>query len=165
MGGGTRNLVTVTKYSRDEALEKLSRFNAEVYSANWADYLYLVYNVPFWEAEYEHLQVAIQPYIHEAEVGAKYRQTQELLDVMYKCEDVRDHINELCEVSVRATGFMGTGYNPHAKCENMQENAELCSAAYDKLLEEHPDFKPKIEQTVGHGLATLRHKHKFKWST
>ena len=25
-----------------------------------------------------------------------------------------------------------------------------------RMLEKHPDFKPKIEQTVGHGLAILR---------
>merc|ERR1712146_66817 len=33
-------------------------------------------------------------------------------DVLYQCEDVRDHLNELAEVRTRAAGFMGTGYNP-----------------------------------------------------
>merc|ERR1712232_392008 len=115
-------------------------------SANWADYLYLVYNGPFWEAEYD-----------------KFRDVQEMMDVLYKCEDVRDHLNELCELCTRASGFMGTGYAAEEKVDNLDAHAVHCGQAYDALLKEHPKFKPKIEQTVGHGLAILRGKHKFRW--
>ena len=31
---------------------------------------------------------------------------------------------------------------------------------YEKLKKVYPNFKPKVEQTVGHGLAILRMKHK-----
>jgi len=162
---GPRSFSSVAKYTRSEAVEKLDRFHGEVLGANWADYLYLVYNVPFWEAEYESLTLAIQPYLHEAEVGEKFKTTQEMMDVLYKCEDVRDHVNELCELATRASGFMGTGWQAMEKVENVDEVSKHCMEAYDSLLTTHPAFKPKIEQTVGHGLAILRSKHKFRWST
>jgi len=160
-----RPYVSVLKHTRDDVLDKLEGFHAEVYSANWADYLYLVYNVPFWEAEMEKLTSCVQPYLHEAAVGAKFAEVQEMMDVLYACEDVRDHINELGELATRASGFMGTGWAAEPKVENMEENAQACASEYQKLLEKHPSFKPKIEQTVGHGLAILRSKHKFTWST
>eukprot|EP00928_Gymnodinium_smaydae_P068896 TRINITY_DN521_c0_g2_i1.p1 TRINITY_DN521_c0_g2~~TRINITY_DN521_c0_g2_i1.p1 ORF type:complete len:228 (+),score=68.09 TRINITY_DN521_c0_g2_i1:91-684(+) len=160
-----RTYVTTTKYTRDDVLEKLNAYHSEVLGANWGDYLYLVYNVPFWEAELEKLTTLVQPYLHEAEVGAKFNEVQELMDVLYKCEDVRDHLNELAELCTRASGFMGTGYAAEEKVDNMDDHAKLCGEAYDSLLKEHPAFKPKIEQTVGHGLAILRQKYKFKWGT
>merc|ERR1719382_2163952 len=160
-----RSYVTVVKYDRDDVLEKLQAFHAEVYSTNWADYLNLVYNGPFWEAELEKLTTIVQPYLHEPAVGAKFAEVQELMDVLYQCEDVRDHLNELAELATRASGLMGTGYNAGEKVENMDENAKKCGEAYDKILAAHPNFKPKIEQTIGHGLAVLRQKHKFKFGS
>merc|ERR1712194_269975 len=50
-----RSYITAVRFERDDVLEKLNEFHAEVYSTNWADYLALVYNVPFWEAELEKL--------------------------------------------------------------------------------------------------------------
>merc|ERR1711865_1009100 len=130
--------------SREEVLEKLDNYHGEVLSANWADYLYLVYNGPFWEAELEKLNTLVQPYLHEAEVGKKFSQVQEM--------------------KTRASGFMGTGFSPAPVIENMDEHAKLCGEAYSNLLDKHPTFKPKIEQTVGHGLAILRSKHKFRFA-
>ncbi|CAE8687813.1 unnamed protein product [Polarella glacialis] len=134
-------------------------------SANWADYLHLVYNVPFWEAELEKLTSIVQPYLHETAVGSKFSEVQEMMDVLYQCEDVRDHINELAELATRASGFMGTGFAAEEKVENMDDHAQLVAATYDKILAKHPSFKPKIEMTVGHGLAVLRQKHKFKFGS
>merc|ERR1719382_1598976 len=160
-----RSYVTTAKYTRDEVMAKLDEFHSEVFSANWADYLYLVYNVPFWEAELDKLTTIVQPYLHEPAVGAKFAEVQELMDVLYQCEDVRDHLNELAELATRASGLMGTGYNAGEKVENMDENAQKCGEAYEKILAAHPNFKPKIEQTIGHGLAVLRQKHKFKFGS
>eukprot|EP00747_Dinoflagellata_sp_TGD_P110895 gnl/TRDRNA2_/TRDRNA2_171086_c0_seq4.p1 gnl/TRDRNA2_/TRDRNA2_171086_c0~~gnl/TRDRNA2_/TRDRNA2_171086_c0_seq4.p1 ORF type:complete len:208 (-),score=47.12 gnl/TRDRNA2_/TRDRNA2_171086_c0_seq4:258-881(-) len=160
-----RTYVTVQKYSREEMIERLNAYHSEVLSTNWGDYLQLVYNVPFWEAEYEKLSAQIQPYLHEPEVSAMYAETQEMMNVLYQCEDVRDWLNELAELATRSSGFMGTGWMAAQKVDNMAEHAKLCADAYDSLLEKHPKFKPKIEQTVGHGLAILRSKHKFTWST
>ena len=108
----SRPYVTVQKYTRDEVLTKLDEYHATVMSTNWADYLNLVYSGPFWEAELEKLTAAVQPYLHEPAVGAKFGAVQEMMDVLYQCEDVRDHLNELAELVTRASGFMGTGYAP-----------------------------------------------------
>ena len=165
MATSVRPYISVAKYSRDDAVAGLDALYAEVLSANWADYLYLVFNVPFWELEYEKVQTHVQPYLHEGEVGDKFHKLQELMDVLYQCEDVRDHINELCEISTRSSGIMGTGFLAGKPVDNMDENAKACAAAYDTLLTKHPAFKPKIEQTAGHGLAVLRAKHKFRFSS
>merc|ERR1712083_407287 len=95
----------------------------------------------------------------------KFRHTQEMMDVLYQCEDVRDHLNELAEMATRASGFMGTGWQAIEKIENIDDHTALCSKAYEELLKNHPAFKPKIEQTVGHGLAVLRQKHKFHFGS
>eukprot|EP00929_Paragymnodinium_shiwhaense_P019664 TRINITY_DN1332_c0_g4_i1.p2 TRINITY_DN1332_c0_g4~~TRINITY_DN1332_c0_g4_i1.p2 ORF type:complete len:239 (+),score=67.96 TRINITY_DN1332_c0_g4_i1:79-717(+) len=160
-----RSYVTADRFTRDEVMEKMDAFHNEVISANWGDYLYLVYNVPFWEAEYEKLLHIAGPYAHEAEFGKKFTFIQEMMDVLYQVEDVRDHLNELGEMATRASGFMGTGWQAEEKIENMDEHAKACIESYDKLLAKYPDFKPKIEQTIGHGLAILRQKHKFNWGT
>ena len=57
------------RHKHKEVLEKLDRFHAEVLSANWADYLYLVYNGPFWEVE----QIYIGPQAHPS--GLQSRKT------------------------------------------------------------------------------------------
>mmetsp|Transcript_82254 Transcript_82254/g.233215 ORF Transcript_82254/g.233215 Transcript_82254/m.233215 type:complete len:212 (-) Transcript_82254:30-665(-) len=163
VAGTHRPYVTAVRQSRDEVLDRLSSFHAEVISANWADYLHLVYNVPFWEAELDKLTTHVQPYLHEPAVGDKFAELQQAFDVLYSCEDVRDHINELLEVATRASGFMGTGYGAGEKVDNIDEHVTAITAAYTKLLADHPAFKPKIEQTVGHGIAILRTKYKFLW--
>jgi hypothetical protein len=149
----------------DAALQRLEAFHSEVISTNWADYLTLVYTGPFWEAEMTRIMAIAQPHLGNKEVAAKMSQIQETMDVLYKCEDIRDHINELMELATRASGLMGTGYAAGEKVENMEEHAQHCAQAYDALLKAHPEYKPKIEQTVGHGLALLRQKHKFNFSS
>ena len=61
------------KYSRDDVLSTLDEYHATVMSTNWADYLILVYSVPFWEAELEKLTSVVQPYLHEPDVGKKFK--------------------------------------------------------------------------------------------
>eukprot|EP00434_Breviolum_minutum_P042779 symbB.v1.2.038091.t1/scaffold5818.1/size45607/2 len=118
-----RSYITVQKYTRDDVVSLLDEYHATVMSTNWADYLNLVYSVPFWEAEFEKLTSVVQPYLHEPEVGGKFKQVQEMMDVFYQCEDVRDHLNELAELATRASGFMGTGFAAEEKVENMDEHA------------------------------------------
>merc|ERR1719330_109712 len=113
--GAARPYVTTAKYTRDDVLQKLDEYHATVLSTNWADYLNLVYSGPFWEAELEKLTSMVQPYLHEPAVGAKFLEVQEMMDVLYQCEDVRDHLNELAELATRASGFMGTGWAPGEK--------------------------------------------------
>jgi len=161
-----RTFATANTFTRDEVAEQMHEFHAEVFSANWGDYLYLVYNQPFWDTRFEKLEAMAQPYLHEKEgVGKQWTEVQEMMDCLSQCEDVRDHLNELAELVTRASGFMGTGIGAEEKVENMDENAQACAKAYEEILVNHAAFKPKIEQSIGHGLAILRQKHKFKWGT
>merc|ERR1712183_600382 len=104
------------------------------------------------EAELDKLTTIVQPYLYEPNVSAKFGEVQEMMDVLYQCEDVRDHLNELAEMATRASGFMGTGFQAIEKIDNISDHTDLCAAKYQELLTNHPAFKPKIEQTVGHGL-------------
>jgi len=147
-----------------EMLERMQALEDTVWCTNWGDYLVLVYDVPFWEAEFTAIQALVDGGSN-AEITAKRQAIERLMDCFYACEDVRDHINELLELCTRASGLMGTGYSAGEKVENLDEHATLCGEQYEKLLKTYPEFKPKIEQTVGHGLALLRQKHKFKFSS
>merc|ERR1712094_10350 len=95
----------------------------------------------------------VQPYLHEADVGAKFAQVQEMMDVLYQCEDVRDHLNELAEMKTRASGFMGTGFNPAPQIENMDEHAKLCGEAYKYCWRSTP---PSSQRSSKHLDTALR---------
>merc|ERR1712194_429173 len=122
-----------------------------------------VHNVPFLEAELESIQKNAAPFgPSDPEVGPKMEYILTATDAMYACEDVRDHVNELLELMTRKTGILGMGINAGEDIANKDEQAQLVSDRYMELLKEYPDLKPKVEQSVGHGLAILRMKHKFK---
>jgi len=160
-----RTYVSVAQYEREEVAEKVTKLRDTVLGTNWADYLNLVQNVPFWEAECEKITTAATPYVADPDLGAKIDEIYRTFDCMYACEDVRDHINELLELSTRASGIMGIGINAAEKVDNIEEQVELVVKEYEDLLERYPEFKPKVEQTVGHGLALFRQKTKFRFSS
>lgn len=158
-----RTYVTTTVYTRDEVALKVSNLRASIQGANWADYLVLVQNVPFWEAELEKVTTAATPFLADPDMGKDMDEIYRTLDVLYATEDVRDHLNELMEVGTRSSGMMGVGLAAGEKVENMDEVVEGIIGEYEDLLKRYPDFKPKIEMTVGHGLALLRQKNKFRF--
>ena len=134
-----------------------------VQAANWGDCVSLVLNVPFWDAELENVDHMVEAYHQDPEIGKKIRETHRLLDCLAISEDIRDHINELIEISTRTSGIMGTGYLGGEGLEDVDTHLNHCVTAYENLLEKFPEFKPKIEQSVGHGLAILRSKYKFDY--
>jgi hypothetical protein len=154
---------SVLSYPRDKVLDRLESLQDAVQAANWSDSVNLVLNVPFWDAELENVDHMVEPYHQDPEIGGKVRETHRLFDCLFASEDVRDHINELIEVSTRTSGIMGTGYLGTEKLENVDEQLNHCVKAYEGLLEKYPEFKPKIEQSVGHGMAILRSKYKFDY--
>lgn len=151
-----------TVASKEAAMAKIQGYHDELLGCNWGDYLELVHNVPFLEAELESLEKAVEPFKGDAEVKAKLDYVLMATDAMYACEDVRDHANELLELMTRKTGILGMGINAGEDIENKDEQAKMLCDRYEALLKEYPEMKPKIEQSVGHGLAILRMKHKFK---
>jgi len=165
-GVATRGYLAVPVYmTRDQVNESLDRFQGTVVGAPWGDYWVLVQDMPFWESEWEKLQLHSEAWKGDDEVGKKLVSCQDMMDCLYVCEDVRDHINELLELSTRSTGLMGSGAFAGDKVENIEEHAELCGNTYDETLKKFPAYKSKIDQSMGHGLALLRQKYKFNWST
>lgn len=160
-----RTYISVAQYEREEVAERVTKLRDIVLGTNWADYLNLVQNVPFWEAEIEKVATAAAPYVADPDLGAKIEEIYRTMDCMYACEDVRDHINELMEIQTRASGIMGIGINAGEKIDNVEEQVDSLVAEYEELLKTYPEFKPKVEQTVGHGLALFRQKNKFRFSS
>merc|ERR1719424_920670 len=124
----------------DELLGRMNGLEDTVWCTNWADYLVLVYDVPFWEAELTAIQALVDGGSN-AEITGKRQAIERMMDCFYACEDVRDHMNELMELCTRASGLMGTGYSAGEKVENLDEHASLCAAQYEKLLQTYPEFK------------------------
>ncbi len=153
----------IPRYTRDEVVERLHNLHDAVRASNWGDSVNLVLNVPFWDAELENVDHMVEPYHQDDEIGTKVRETHRLFDCLFASEDVRDHINEILEISSRTSGIMGTGYLGSEKLENVEEQLDHCVKAYEGLLDKYPEFKPKIEQSVGHGMAILRSKYKFDY--
>jgi hypothetical protein len=156
-------MLSKNSYSRDEVTERLANLHNAVQASNWGDSVNLVLNVPFWDAELENVDHMVEAYHQDPEIGKRVRETHRLFDCLFAAEDIRDHINELIEVSTRTSGIMGTGYMGTDKLENVDEQMKHCVKAYEGLLEKYPEFKPKVEQSVGHGIAILRSKHKFDY--
>ena len=144
-------------------MDRLENLNNAVHAANWGDCVSLVLNVPFWDAELENVDHMVEAYHQDEKIGFRMRETHRLFDCLFIAEDIRDHINELIEVSTRTSGIMGTGYMGGDSLENVDEQLNHCINAYESLLAKYPEFKPKIEQSVGHGMAILRSKYKFDY--
>lgn len=160
-----RTYLSVSSSSREEVDQQLQRYHDELLGTNWGDYLELVHNVPFWESELEKLLKAANPYLNDPDMGPRMDYVLQATDCLYACEDVRDHINELLELKTRSNGLMNMGIGAEPDVANLDAQLQLAAAEYDSLLERYPEMKPKIEQCVGHGLAIVRMKHKFSWSS
>lgn len=149
--------------TREGAKGQLDRYHDELLGLNWGDYLELMLNVPFLEAELDSLNSNMNAYVGDADLKEKYEYVLRATDCMYACEDVRDHINELFEVMTRSGGILNIGLMASEKIDNLEENVVKLAEEYDVLLKTYPEFKPKIEQSVGHGLAVMRQKYKFSF--
>ena len=154
---------SICRYDREQVVDRLNNLHNAVQASNWGDSVNLVLNVPFWDAELENVDHMAEPYHQDPEIGDKLRDTHRLFDCMFISEDIRDHINELIEISTRTSGIMGTGYLGGEKLENVDDHLNHCLKNYEDLLAKYPEFKPKIEQSVGHGMAILRSKYKFDY--
>uniref|UniRef100_A0A0G4HJX0 DUF6827 domain-containing protein n=1 Tax=Chromera velia CCMP2878 TaxID=1169474 RepID=A0A0G4HJX0_9ALVE len=154
-----RNFSTAAQ--ADSLTSRIDALSAEVLSTNWGDNMALVHNVPFWEAELERLQVEAMKTTGAPE--AKLKELNELFDLLFQAEDVRDHLNELGEEKGRASGLAGTGVKAGEDVENMEENLGACVSAYEALVKRYPSFAIKTEEAVGNGLRALRSKKKFRY--
>jgi len=156
--------LTVQRFDRETVSQRLNNLHDHILASNWADPVNLALDVPFWEAEADRVVAMVDPFLADPEIGAKAAQLNQMLDCFYSCEDARDYLIEVGEVGSRSTGVMGTGFLAGSPVENIDDVAEHVVKRYEELINKFPMFKPKIEQSVGHGLATLRSKAKFRYA-
>jgi hypothetical protein len=156
---------SVVNFPREEISLRLTNLESAVLGVNWGDYFVLIQDQPFWEAELEKLDHYCQPYLSDPEIGPKLQRVHKMFDCLAQLEDCRDYMNEIGEVQTRASGLMGTGMFAGEKIDNLEEAQKHCAKFYDEMLEKYPDYKPKVEQVIGHGLAILRQKAKFRFDS
>lgn len=111
------------------------------------------------------IEKQIVPFLHDPILAEKYQSITRLMDLFYQLEDIRDHMNEVMDYLSRIGGVGGTGAYAPAPIENLDENCDAFCKKYEELKEKYPEFLPQIESVLGVGLALLRQKKKFRWST
>eukprot|EP01055_Gregarina_sp_Pseudo9_P001482 Gregarina_sp_Pseudo_9__1481@NODE_19_length_5871_cov_29_635631_g17_i0_p3_GENE_NODE_19_length_5871_cov_29_635631_g17_i0NODE_19_length_5871_cov_29_635631_g17_i0_p3_ORF_typecomplete_len221_score57_39_NODE_19_length_5871_cov_29_635631_g17_i027803442 len=142
---------------------KVTELTNVILKANWGDTFNLTLNVPFWESEFEelHRQVrATPPLLADAQVARCWVSLSTVLDLMFICEDLRDHLNELMEYMDRTTS---REQGPSEKISNLSEHVRVALDRYDLMESKCPRFKPKIDESVGRGIELLRKRAKFDW--
>lgn len=135
-----------------------------IINSNWADGLQSTFNVPHWDNEYAALSYDLNINKTTEKELTAFKELGSLFDLYYQCEDVRDHINQVLEVKSRSGGLAGTGVMASEGVDNLEEHAQAAVAVYEKLLKSYPDYKVKIEEGLGFGLAAFRAKHKFRYN-
>jgi hypothetical protein len=158
----TNSYFAIDTQSKDVVEKRLHRFHDEFLSMNWGDTLVCQHNHPFFVNEFERLDSMMGPYVNDPEMGPKWEYTKEAVDAYFACTDCRDFVNDVLELKNRSAGLFNSGWDfkDRPTVDNLPEVVEDIVDNYEKLKKVYPNFKPKIEQTIGHGLAILRMKHK-----
>eukprot|EP01054_Gregarina_sp_Poly1_P007003 Gregarina_sp_Poly_1__7002@NODE_380_length_9076_cov_204_162726_g313_i0_p6_GENE_NODE_380_length_9076_cov_204_162726_g313_i0NODE_380_length_9076_cov_204_162726_g313_i0_p6_ORF_typecomplete_len229_score17_40DUF4404/PF14357_6/1_8e04DUF4404/PF14357_6/1_8e04DUF4404/PF14357_6/0_044DUF724/PF05266_14/0_2_NODE_380_length_9076_cov_204_162726_g313_i07471433 len=142
---------------------RVSSLTNAILATNWGDTFSLTLNVPFWEAEYEslHKQVRASPsLLTDQEVARCWVSLATLLDLAFICEDLRDHLNELMEyldrTSSRESGTL-------EKIANLDDHIKLALDRHTVIESKCPQYKSKVDESVGRGIELLRKRLKFSW--
>lgn len=152
--------------SAPDISSRVDRFVTWVIGTNWQDYINLVQNLPFWEAEVERIETAFASdpaAASNAPVQAKIEEMRLLMDCLHRVEDVRDHLCEVQEQMNRSYGIGGSGFLAKQPVENFVENMKAVEAEYEEIKKMYPAYLPHIEDVLGMGLAQARQKVKFEF--
>eukprot|EP00922_Rhytidocystis_sp_ex-Travisia-forbesii_P072068 GHVS01107504.1.p1 GENE.GHVS01107504.1~~GHVS01107504.1.p1 ORF type:complete len:270 (-),score=79.22 GHVS01107504.1:67-876(-) len=166
-----RRLFSSSSFRSDEVYlntvlaARIDRLTTCLLASSFSDYWSLVLNVPFWEEEKNQIDRHAVPFLADRLVAPKYQSLLELFDLLYVLEDSRDHLNEILDYASRTGGVGGTGAYAHPDIHNIDEHVDALTAVYEQLKKKYPHRLPDIEDVLGVGLALLRQKHKFRWTT
>ncbi|VWU52831.1 conserved protein, unknown function [Hepatocystis sp. ex Piliocolobus tephrosceles] len=144
-------------------LKDMDNLYDNILTSNWNDSVHLVLNISIWEGELVEIEEKIKPYESDEEIMKKKKELNELFDVLFILEDLRDHINELLEQSSRSVGIAGTHLLSSFKIQNEDEHINFLKNRYEQLLITYPAYKYQINLVLGKGLALLRQKFAFEW--
>ncbi|EUD67765.1 hypothetical protein C922_01954 [Plasmodium inui San Antonio 1] len=152
-----------TKTEKTRLINQMDDLYDHILTSNWNDSVHLVLNVSIWEGILHSIEDKIKPYEQDEDIIKKKKTINEIFDVLFILEDLRDHVNELLEQSSRANGLAGTYILASFKIENMNEHIEFLKTKYDELLLQYPLYKYQIDMVLGKGLALLRQRNNFEW--
>lgn len=148
---------------KQTVLSEIRELYDNILITNWNDSFSLVLNVPLWEGILSAIEEKMKLVETDDEVLQAKAELNNLMDILFILEDLRDHINELLEQSSRATGLAGTGVLSSFQINNVNEHIDFLKNRYEQLLQTHPKFKYQINLVLGKGLALLRQKYAFEW--
>ncbi|KAI4836331.1 hypothetical protein MKS88_004123 [Plasmodium brasilianum] len=148
---------------KQNLIKEMDQLYDNILTSNWNDSVNLVLNVSIWEGILSSMEEKIKAYEYDKEITKKKKEINELFDVLFILEDLRDHINEILEQSSRCSGLAGTHILASFKIENMNEHLDFLKKKYEQLLVSYPLYKYQINLVLGQGLALLRQRYTFEW--
>ncbi|SBT40057.1 conserved Plasmodium protein, unknown function [Plasmodium ovale wallikeri] len=155
-------------YDNVQEKKKLEKEMDDLYdniiTSNWNDSVHLVLNVSIWEGILKSIEEKIKAYECDEDIVKKKKELNELFDVLFILEDLRDHINEILEQSSRASGLAGAHILSSFKINNINEHIDFLKKKYEQLLLIYPKYKYQINLVLGKGLALLRQRYSFDWN-
>ncbi|SCP05307.1 conserved Plasmodium protein, unknown function [Plasmodium ovale] len=155
-------------YDNVQEKKKLEKEMDDLYdniiTSNWNDSVHLVLNVSIWEGILKSIEEKVKAYECDEEIVKKKKALNELFDVLFILEDLRDHINEILEQSSRASGLAGAHILSSFKINNINEHIDFLKKKYEQLLLIYPTYKYQINLVLGRGLALLRQRYTFDWN-
>ncbi|VTZ70593.1 conserved protein, unknown function [Plasmodium chabaudi chabaudi] len=148
---------------KEELKGEMENLYNNIITSNWNDSVNLVLNIPIWEGRLNDIEEKIKGYENDKSIIDQKKKINELFDVLFILEDLRDHINEILEQSSRSTGLAGTHVLASFKIQNINEHIEFLKSRYEELLSSYPSYKYQINLVLGRGLSLLRQKYAFNW--
>ncbi|GAW82109.1 hypothetical protein, conserved [Plasmodium gonderi] len=152
-----------TKNEKKKIMNEIDDLYDHILTSNWNDSVNLVLNVSIWEGILNSIEDKIKPFELDEDIIRKKKELNELFDILFILEDLRDHVNEILEQSSRASGLAGTYIFASFRIENMNEHIEFLKKQYDELILKYPLYKYQIDMVLGKGLALLRQRYNFEW--
>ncbi|SOS80572.1 conserved Plasmodium protein, unknown function [Plasmodium sp. gorilla clade G1] len=151
------------KNDKKDLMNEMDELYDNILTCNWNDSFNFVLNVPIWEGILNTIDEKVKAYEYDEQIIKKKKELNQLLDILFILEDIRDHINELLEQSSRSKGLAGAHIMCSFEIQNMNEHIELLKKKYEELLLTYPLYKYQIDLVLGRGLALLRQRYVFDW--
>ncbi|KAK2194776.1 hypothetical protein BdWA1_003166 [Babesia duncani] len=136
-----------------EVYQDLMQLHDRILTSEWHDSSYLCMNADIWLGALDEVKKRAHD-LSDMQVQIALSKTLEIFDVLFKVEDVQDHIFELIE-EVTHDGAQAV--------DNINQHIQVILERYKDLKEKHPRYATKIDESIGYSLALLRQRFTFSW--
>eukprot|EP00915_Cephaloidophora_sp_WS-2016_P007813 GHVH01010806.1.p1 GENE.GHVH01010806.1~~GHVH01010806.1.p1 ORF type:complete len:150 (+),score=18.97 GHVH01010806.1:585-1034(+) len=140
-----------------ELSSRIQKLQSQVIASTWNDCWHVALNEPFWRSEYNNITKATAGGFLNGPNNKSLDELQRLMDCMTWSVGIRDYLHELNQLR-RKEGPSGT-----LLCDNFDQLIDHVLKEYGELKSEYPEYRSKIDGSVGRGIAQFRQGYKFDW--